>query len=36
MDSAIKARLQSNGRGGDVDMVDLTCELAQVAYIARE
>ena len=22
-----------NGRGGDVDMVDLTCELAQVAYI---
>jgi hypothetical protein len=23
-----------NGRGGDVDMVDLTCELAQVAYIA--
>ncbi|MGA9153662.1 MAG: hypothetical protein WBZ36_24030 [Candidatus Nitrosopolaris sp.] len=24
----------SNGRGGDVDMVDLTCELAQVAYIA--
>ena len=23
-----------NGIGGDVDMVDLTCELAQVAYIA--
>jgi hypothetical protein len=23
-----------NGRGGDVDMVDLTCELAQLAYIA--
>lgn len=23
-----------NGRGGDVDMVDLTSELAQVAYIA--
>ena len=22
-----------NGRGGDVDMVDLTCEFAQVAYI---
>jgi len=22
-----------NGRGGDVDMLDLTCELAQVAYI---
>lgn len=22
-----------NGRGGDVDMIDLTCELAQVAYI---
>jgi hypothetical protein len=22
-----------NGRGGDVDMVDMTCELAQVAYI---
>jgi hypothetical protein len=22
-----------NGRGGDVDIVDLTCELAQVAYI---
>jgi len=21
-----------NGRGGDVDMVNLTCELAQVAY----
>ena len=23
-----------NGRGGDVDIVDLTCELAQVAFIA--
>ena len=23
-----------NGRGGDVDIVDITCELAQVAYIA--
>src|SRR5919197_5755497 len=23
-----------NGRGGDVDVVDITCELAQVAYIA--
>ena len=23
-----------NGRGGDVDAVDMTCELAQVAYIA--
>ncbi len=23
-----------NGRGGDVDIVDMTCELAQVAYIA--
>jgi hypothetical protein len=23
-----------NGRGGDVDMVDLTCEFAQLAYIA--
>src|SRR5919199_1596738 len=23
-----------NGRGGDVDVVDMTCELAQVAYIA--
>ena len=23
-----------NGRGGDVDPVDMTCELAQVAYIA--
>jgi hypothetical protein len=23
-----------NGRGGDVDMVDMTCELGQVAYIA--
>jgi hypothetical protein len=23
-----------NGRGGDVDVVDLTCELAQVAFIA--
>jgi hypothetical protein len=23
-----------NGRGGGVDMVDLTCELAQVAFIA--
>lgn len=23
-----------NGRGGDVDMVDLTCEIAQVAFIA--
>jgi len=22
-----------NGRGGDVDILDLTCELAQVAYI---
>jgi hypothetical protein len=22
-----------NGRGGDIDMVDLTCEFAQVAYI---
>jgi len=23
-----------NGRGGDVDIVDTTCEIAQVAYIA--
>jgi hypothetical protein len=23
-----------NGRGGDVDIVDMTCEIAQVAYIA--
>ncbi|MGN6822174.1 MAG: hypothetical protein ACTHJ7_05305 [Candidatus Nitrosocosmicus sp.] len=23
-----------NGRGGDVDIVDLTCEIAQVAFIA--
>ena len=23
-----------NGRGGDVDVVDMTCEIAQVAYIA--
>ena len=23
-----------NGRGGDVDAIDMTCELAQVAYIA--
>ena len=23
-----------NGRGGDVDVVDITCEVAQVAYIA--
>ena len=23
-----------NGRGGDIDAVDMTCELAQVAYIA--
>jgi len=23
-----------NGRGGDVDVVDLTCEIAQVAFIA--
>ena len=23
-----------NGRGGDIDVVDITCELAQVAYIA--
>ena len=23
-----------NGRGGNVDMVDMTCELGQVAYIA--
>ena len=23
-----------NGRGGDIDAIDMTCELAQVAYIA--
>jgi hypothetical protein len=23
-----------NGRGGDIDAVDMICELAQVAYIA--
>jgi hypothetical protein len=23
-----------NGRGGDVDVIDMICELAQVAYIA--
>lgn len=23
-----------NGRGGEVDMIDLACELAQIAYIA--
>jgi hypothetical protein len=23
-----------NGRGGDIDVVDMTCEIAQVVYIA--
>jgi hypothetical protein len=33
----VVTRLPGNpvtGRGGDVDAIDMTCELAQVAYIA--